>query len=184
MICKNCENEFSPSKNDKRIKFCSEKCRCEYRKKNGYMKKYYEENIEKWKETQSSIEHKEKKNLPRNERYRQDKEYRDLIKKRVREYNKRNPKVKLNQHLREYGITIEDYDTMLKSQDYKCAICRCSIEDLGEYKYRPLFIDHNHKTGKIRGLLCNNCNFILGHAKDDISILENAIKYLKESDGD
>lgn len=184
MICKNCENEFSPSKNDKRIKFCSEKCRCEYRKKNGYMKKYYEENIEKWKETQSSIEYKDKKNLSRNERYKQDKEYRESIKKKVREYNKKNPKAKLNQHLREYGITIEDYDTMLKSQDYKCAICRCRIEDLGKYKYRPLFIDHNHKTGRVRGLLCNNCNFILGHAKDDISILENAIKYLKESDGE
>lgn len=184
MICRNCGSEFSPSKNDKRIKFCSDKCRCEYRKKNGYMKKYYKENIGKWEETRSSSEYKEKKNLSRNERYKNDKECRDKIKKNVREYNRKNPKAKLNQHLKEHGITIDDYESMLKNQNFKCAICGSSGENTEKYKHRPLFVDHNHKTGKVRGLLCSNCNFILGHAKDDISILENAIKYLKESDGE
>lgn len=148
------------------------------------MKKYYKENIGKWEETRSSSEYKEKKNLSRNERYKNDKECRDKIKKNVREYNRKNPKAKLNQHLKEHGITIDDYESMLKNQNFKCAICGSSGENTEKYKHRPLFVDHNHKTGKVRGLLCSNCNFILGHAKDDISILENAIKYLKESDGE
>ena len=65
MICKNCGNEFIPSKNDERIKFCSDKCRCEYRVKNGYMKTYYKNNIEKWNKTNASESHKNKKNESR-----------------------------------------------------------------------------------------------------------------------
>lgn len=183
MICKNCGNEFTPSKNDKRIKFCSDKCRCEYRNKVNYMKKYYKDNTGKWKERQSSVEFREKKNAARREKYKNDKEYRERTKRKVKDYNIRNPKAKLIQHLKEHGITIDDYESMLKNQDFKCAICGKSGENSDKYKYRPLFVDHNHKTGKVRGLLCGNCNFILGHAKDNILILENAIKYLKENDG-
>jgi len=58
-----------------------------------------------------------------------------------------------------YGITIEDYNTLLTQQGEKCAICG---KHQSEFNY-PLHIDHDHKTGKVRGLLCSGCNTGLGH---------------------
>lgn len=74
-----------------------------------------------------------------------------------------------------YGITIEDYDQMFELQNGKCKVC--GSEDNGNKRFH---IDHNHKSGKIRGLLCNRCNLMLGHAKEDIEILTKAIQYLKD----
>lgn len=75
-----------------------------------------------------------------------------------------------------YNITVEDYDEMLKLQSGKCVIC--DSEDPGG---KGIFcVDHNHLNNKIRGLLCFNCNIILGHCKDSITVLLKAIKYLKE----
>ena len=73
-----------------------------------------------------------------------------------------------------YGITDEDYLCMFLQQECKCAICG------NVQKTRKLAVDHDHKTGKVRALLCHNCNVLLGHAKDDIEILKKAISYLKE----
>lgn len=76
-----------------------------------------------------------------------------------------------------YGIEIthDTYLKMLEEQDNKCAICLTSNMDLEKL----LSVDHCHTTGKVRGLLCNNCNLALGNFKDSITSLENAIKYLK-----
>lgn len=63
---------------------------------------------------------------------------------------------------------------LLIRQDGCCAICGQSEKDLK----KQLCIDHCHITGKIRGLLCNRCNWLLGHAKDNMYILQAAIKYL------
>ena len=76
-----------------------------------------------------------------------------------------------------YGITIKDYDDMLLKQKGMCKICKSKESGYGR-KY--FCVDHNHKTNKIRGLLCYSCNLGLGKFKDDISILKAAIKYLKE----
>lgn len=73
-----------------------------------------------------------------------------------------------------YGITEDDYDRMLKEQGDKCKSCKEASE-------RTLNIDHCHKTGKVRGLLCNNCNTALGHAKDDVERLKLLIRYLEEN---
>lgn len=70
-----------------------------------------------------------------------------------------------------YGITLEEYDAILKTQKGGCAICKV--------KAKILCVDHCHKTGKVRGLLCQLCNRSIGMMKDDISILESAIVYLK-----
>lgn len=72
-----------------------------------------------------------------------------------------------------YGITLEDYDDMLDEQGGVCAIC--GNPPTG----RRLAVDHNHEIGVFRGLLCNNCNRGIGHLKEDIKILKQAIKYLK-----
>lgn len=78
---------------------------------------------------------------------------------------------------REYGITLDEYFEMLEKQNYSCDICNISQKDLK----KPLFVDHCHKTGKVRGLLCNNCNWTLGLMKDNPEYLNNAILYLKKN---
>jgi len=76
---------------------------------------------------------------------------------------------------RKYGITQEDYDLMLENQSHGCNIC-------GAPRGRSrLSVDHCHTTGKVRGLLCNNCNSGLGWFKDAAAVLASAIKYLNES---
>ena len=63
---------------------------------------------------------------------------------------------------------------MQLEQDNRCAIC-------GAMPKKPLFVDHCHVTGKVRGLLCVSCNTALGLLKDSITALEQAIKYLLKS---
>jgi hypothetical protein len=70
-----------------------------------------------------------------------------------------------------YGISPVEYDTLFQNQGGRCAICR-------EESEKPLYVDHNHKTGEVRGLLCTKCNPALGLFNDSIIILENAINYL------
>lgn len=180
MICKKCGKEFEPSKNDARIVFCSTDCRIEFRRENGYMSKYYSENTSKWKETQATDEYKKSKNEARRIKYAEDKEYREKTKEKVKLYNEKNPHIKHAQRLSAYGLTPEMYDGLLKNQNYKCAICG---EEQNAQHRNKLYVDHNHETGKVRGLLCNNCNFAIGHLKDDIQLLKNAIKYLEDNNG-
>jgi hypothetical protein len=80
-----------------------------------------------------------------------------------------------------FGITLEQYNKMLEEQNGVCAVCGNNevAFDKRTNKNRSLSVDHNHKTGKIRGLLCSNCNHILGKAKDNIIILQKLIEYLK-----
>lgn len=73
-----------------------------------------------------------------------------------------------------YGITEEEYKTILDKQDGKCSIC---TQDF----IKTPHIDHCHETKKVRGLLCSNCNTMLGLAKDSPQILERAIHYLAET---
>lgn len=71
-----------------------------------------------------------------------------------------------------YGITIENYNDIVKKQDNRCAICAIDVE--------KLFVDHCHETLVCRGLLCRSCNLLLGYAYDNIETLKQAIKYLKK----
>jgi len=77
-----------------------------------------------------------------------------------------------------YGITLDDYDRMLTSQNNRCAICNSTATGRKGTKY--LSVDHCHATGKVRGLLCNHCNTGIGSMKDDIELLDKAIAYLGE----
>jgi predicted restriction endonuclease len=77
--------------------------------------------------------------------------------------------------IRKFGIDLEQYNQMLTAQDGRCAICG---SHQNEYK-KAFAVDHDHNTGKIRGLLCHKCNSLLGHAKDDIEILRSATRYLQ-----
>lgn len=87
-----------------------------------------------------------------------------------REANRRN------QLKRNYGITIEDYNELTLKQGGVCALCG-KEETIG----RRLAVDHCHKTGKVRGLLCQACNTGIGKLGDSIELLQKAIKYLQEN---
>lgn len=77
--------------------------------------------------------------------------------------------------IKQYGMTLEEYDQLYEKQNGCCAICF-----IKEQPNKKLSIDHDHKTGKIRGLLCNPCNVSMGYAKEDIKILEKMIQYLED----
>jgi len=77
------------------------------------------------------------------------------------------------------GFTYDDYEKMRLQQDNKCYICG------GTHSAKhSLCIDHNHKTGKPRALLCHNCNNGMGKLKDDVILLEKVIAYLKHFDNE
>jgi Recombination endonuclease VII len=86
---------------------------------------------------------------------------------------------------RNYGITMEEYRTMFAAQGFSCAICGeagKSPDTLVRSRRRGpsgvLVVDHDHTTGKVRGLLCNSCNNALGSFKDDPNLLQRAAAYL------
>ena len=77
---------------------------------------------------------------------------------------------------RRYGMPPQEYERLFALQAGVCAICLCPPPD-----HRPiLFVDHNHKTGKVRGLLCNGCNLAIGYLKDSVPIILNAADYVLE----
>ena len=90
-----------------------------------------------------------------------------------REYQKNKRKYIDSHYLRRYGISHDNYDEMVKNQNGLCAICQAQHR-------KKLVIDHCHKSGKVRELLCGNCNRLIGESKEDVAILSNAIEYLKK----
>ncbi len=103
---------------------------------------------------------------------------RDKIRKQI--YNSR-PEVKqrlIERNLmKNYGLTIQEHQKLQESQNYQCKICKKHKKDCNKL---GLVVDHNHKTGNVRSLLCNDCNLIIGHAKDSVDILKKCISYLEE----
>ena len=101
--------------------------------------------------------------------------------KRGRDWRKNNKEAYKSTVIKsKYGVTLEEYNEMLGGQNYKCAICGSDNSGRGDEAF---CIDHNHKTGKIRGLLCHNCNIGLSKFKENISNLEKSIKYLENYNG-
>lgn len=80
-----------------------------------------------------------------------------------------------------YGITEEEYNEMRENQNYCCALCGVHENVWWEQRQKRLFVDHDHKTNKVRGLLCGHCNTGLGNFKDRVDVLEKAIRYLNDS---
>ena len=100
--------------------------------------------------------------------------HRDEELERNRSYHQENKdKVNHRHKLYMHDMTPEEHDALLKKQRNHCGICR------KKFRKTP-HIDHSHKTGRNRGLLCDDCNLGLGRFKDSVRILRNAIKYLKD----
>lgn len=85
-----------------------------------------------------------------------------------------NKKARANRYRRSFGMSLEDYDILFEKQNGLCAIC--GVDD--NYGGKRFSVDHDHKTGVVRGLLCDNCNTGIGMFKDNPSLMLNAIKYL------
>jgi Recombination endonuclease VII len=112
-------------------------------------------------ESRSSIER-------RRRRAKRDPVYRAKLRRAKRTNNRRS-------FLRtQYGISLEEYDAMLKRQGGACANCR-------KRSTERLCVDHGHVTRKVRGLLCRKCNFGLGHFSDDPDLVEAAAAYLRRA---
>ncbi len=80
---------------------------------------------------------------------------------------------------RRYGSTLADYDSMFENQKGACAICGVLS---GEGRKR-LVVDHCHTSGRVRQLLCQSCNAVIGMSFEDISILQSAVNYLNRHNG-
>lgn len=78
------------------------------------------------------------------------------------------------ERLKRYGVTVPQYMQLMAEQDGRCALCSLEWD-------RDLFVDHDHVTKQVRGLLCGPCNLILGHARDQAYILRAGIDYLRRA---
>lgn len=133
-----------------------------------YSKVYYDKNGEKLKDYQKNL------------RFAQTEDHRESERSRLHNYwvdNKEHVRSIKRAYL--YGISKEEYEELKTSQHESCKICNTHFSDTP----RGLLVDHDHITGKVRGLLCHNCNTALGLFKDSINSLEGAINYLKEYNG-
>jgi len=80
-----------------------------------------------------------------------------------------------------YGITLDQYNSLCEQNNNLCEICN---KENTTQDRKKLFVDHNHNTGKMRGLLCDSCNQGLGRFKDNLQILTGAINYLNKYDSE
>lgn len=99
----------------------------------------------------------------------------------VKAWKKANPEkrkvYKQRERLKKFGLLIEEYDVLLTEQGGGCAACGRLQEDLS----RKMAVDHDHATGKVRGLLCLGCNVTLGHAGDNPLLLRALADYLERT---
>ena len=94
-------------------------------------------------------------------------------KKRYKEKDGYRDAIKNNNLLKKFGLSLKEYNQLVIKQNGLCSICK-------QKSIRNLAVDHNHETGAIRGLLCVRCNTGLGMFRDNVLILEEAIKYLNK----
>lgn len=104
---------------------------------------------------------------------------REKLARRARERYAENPRHRLESNRLgrlkwKYGITMSERDAMLRTQDGRCAICQTDTPPTASGWH----VDHCHNAKKVRGILCQHCNNMLGMSKDDPSVLSRAIKYL------
>lgn len=107
--------------------------------------------------------------------------YYERNKEKYRQYYLENRHTKIKQsndakRKRLFGLTPEEYENLKQTQDYQCAICEDDLQPK-----QKTHIDHCHRTGKVRGILCENCNRGLGMFKDNTERLAKAIRYLENA---
>lgn len=173
----------------KHKEICNEKSRLYYEEHkeecNKRSREYYQKHKNRLIEYRKEYYIKNREDVLENKK----KYYMDNIEK-ISTYSKNNrsydPDCKREYHLKKrYGITHDEYMKLLEEQGGKCSICGKEPKNrIGKtnmnHKY-SLFVDHNHVTGKVRGLLCQHCNVKLS-AIENKSFMEKALEYLNKFD--
>lgn len=107
-----------------------------------------------------------------------------------REKSKEKPRVRTKEQQRKrclqrilatHKLSEREYFALIEKQKRRCALCLSSFKD-SEERFM-MVVDHNHATGKVRGILCYKCNNGLGQFNDDVFLLRNAIEYIKRDGG-
>lgn len=163
-VCKKCHNAalvLSQSRNLDKLR--------------TYHHNYYLQNVHKW--VKRTAEQQDKYNEVRRREYAQNEKVREKAKVDSKKWQDSNPEKRKAQRLIKFGITLDEFNLLMDSQDNKCAICGYS--DLSRKQFFPI-VDHCHKGGKVRGILCSNCNFGLGSFKDNPAFLMKAASYLTD----
>jgi Recombination endonuclease VII len=93
-----------------------------------------------------------------------------------KKYYEHNDEWRNQNYIRRYGISLQEYNAKLEEQNNVCKLCLSSCTT-----GRRLAVDHCHTTGKVRGLLCKNCNQALGLFKESADLIEKAADYIKEN---
>ena len=169
------------NENNLRCKYCERESAKKSRAKHG-AKRNEQLRIRRLTDHEWAEEQRKKDREGRKKNYHKN---RDKILKARSDKNKTNPEKLMATNLRKmYGITISDYDNMLKAQNNLCAICslpETSIHPRTK-EIKKLSVDHNHNSGKVRGLLCTRCNCMIGYARESEILLNKAIEYLRTYD--
>jgi len=109
----------------------------------------------------------------------------ELARKYQKTYREKHPdriwtSRKRNELRKKFNMTLEEWFDLMELQQHRCAICGQHDDE----HWQALHVDHNHKTGQIRGLLCNKCNRGLGFFNDDPDLLKKGLEYLVKADED
>lgn len=139
-------------------------------KRKEYMRAYYRDHPEKFRRTAGQ---QDKYNATRREKYAADQAFRDQCKTLAQEYRVNNPGRRRKADIRRmYGLPPDQYDAMLAAQGGACDICRVPFAGTPH-------VDHCHKSGAVRGLLCDGCNHGIGKFGDDPAAMRRAADYLE-----
>ena len=143
----------------------------------AYMREYYAANKEKFRP--KSPEKRAEYNENRKRKYAADPEIQRKYRDAAKAWSDANPEKRKTQRVKKYGIDGSEYDAMLARQGGVCAICRSNHP--GDKRGGSFHVDHCHRTGAVRGLLCLSCNHGIGKFKDSIEFLRSAIRYLESA---
>lgn len=148
----------------------------EYKKrKSQFGHDYYRAHKEKWAMTR---EKKDRANELERKRRAESPEEAEKHRREVKDWIKKNPHKVKERRLKVYGITLEEFNALLKFQGGVCVICGYS--DRSNPKIFP-FVDHSHSAKHVRGILCSRCNHGLGNFRDSPALLRKAAKYLEKN---
>ena len=134
----------------------------------------YQKYLEKEKERSRRKREKIKKNPEKKQKYNNyQKNYANKNKEKIKNYPSRSSETWKKRNLaRRYNLSLEEYEEIVSLQKQKCLLCEIETEKLA--------VDHCHQTGKVRGLLCHNCNTSICLLKEDIKTLFKIIEYLQK----
>lgn len=141
-----------------------------------YHDEYYRKNKSKWDDSRK----RRRKSIMESKRnkYHTDPEFRRRAIEKAKQWTVNNPDKRKDTNLKKnYGITLDQFNSLLKRQNGVCAICGMKSEK----KLIFPVVDHCHKTNVVRGILCALCNKAIGLFKDDVSRMRKAIEYLERS---